>query len=225
MFKTAETGLYVTAVIGVIAIFLVTMFAMGGLPWTVGDSDLTGDAKAMFVQQRGISPHPLDEISHQKGDAHSESNSLFERRGLTIEQVPQDRLRKGSPERAPIRDPRGGSDDLPEVAPEEEGGSWDSFYNDCMNGLAEGEVYFVNDVGNIVPAGIPSDEICGDYADYMMAQINAVSHGASCSGGSGNRFSHAYTCGSCTCLEYDVCFCEDGEYNCNTGASATNEVC
>ena len=195
MFKKAETGLYVTAVIGVIAIFLVTMFAMGGLPWTI-DGDLVGDAKAMFVQQNGISPHLLDEVSSKERIVDHKGDSLFARRGVAIEQAPQERLRKGTFEEMPEK---GSDSGVPDEIPYEEGGSssWDGFYNNCMNGLAEGEIYLVGDLGYTV-SSTPTSDMCTDYANYMMTQVQGQGSSAEC---------RVFTCSPAR----EVCFESTGE--------------
>lgn len=49
MFKT-ETGVYVVAVVGVLAILFLAMLSQGGLP-AVFDGDITGDAKRVLMQK------------------------------------------------------------------------------------------------------------------------------------------------------------------------------
>jgi hypothetical protein len=170
MFKKAETGLYMTAVVGVIAIFLVTMFAMGGLPWTI-DGDLVGDAKGIFVLQNGINPHLSDETSSNEKGAYASDDSLFNRKGVSIERMPP----KSRFSETPIKDPKRSEDDLPKMMPEEDSDS-QSLVDDCVeNGYLNYDTWQFPPMN---PTLVQEQEWLDECVEWAESQI--LNDGASC---------------------------------------------
>lgn len=123
MFKQGKTGLYLMAIVGVVAIFLIVLLSQRGLPSF--DGDLAGDAKRALTQKNVPKASQTSEISP------------LNQRKVSIERVSTKKALTVA--RVPVR--QSGQQEIYE----EEMGNFEELVQDCLeNGYSDSSTYSWN---------------------------------------------------------------------------------